>query len=863
MARNPGSHPNTYTRPMVELWGGLLRRAQDAKREFNVRGDQIEQFYSAASGFMWHGNYLERFMGGSGGLTPPKFKVSLNKASEYINIMAPMLFWQMANRKVRPYRSMNLDPMALAGQDPLMQQFMTQLADQQATEDARNTMRAAVLEHVLNYLPREQPYGGLGAATHRAVFDSLLRGCGFLSTESYRYPESDRTLVGSFYTDVADVLVDPDCRDTLWAKANWVAIRHQNKFFEVEQHFGLRPGSLRDYGTKSSFGAAWGAGRSDLPQSKQEDTQKDMLEWYEIFSRAGTGNKLGGTRRIIEPEFDAAVGDYAYMCVCKNCPYPLNLPSEELLGQNATDEWIRDQLRWPTEYWRDNQWPVSKLDYYPHSGNSPWSEPPLASSIGELTILNILISAYVQTAYDNRQQIVGVVKGAIEDLQSLVQSSKSPLVVELEPQLDRSVNDVMQFMTRPEVNGDIPKTIEFLLGLVEKRTGLSDMLYGGNSGANPRSATEFTGKMDTVNIRPEFMQKRVAEWQSEVAGKEAFCLYSHVHASDIAEQLGPLGRPAWEMLVTNEEPESFLRSSQCYIEASEISRPNKSHDAQMLQGMQQYLIPVLAGEFAQSRNSDPLNGFIKAMGDSMDIDVTGFLLPPPPDPEDQAQQMQQQMQQAQVQAELQKTQAEAAKLQAEAQNLTMSGQNSQQELAIKAQESQGKIQLAQTLAQIKQQQAEHGMSLKGQDTQMKLMTMAQAAKLKEQESNAKMEALMQQAKLKAVEADHKLESQTSMAEIQAIMKKQQMSHAEDTHAQQSQQRQTKAQQELMIELMKAHQKATQSGQSHAQQIVQADDKAEQQAEHANIFVAQKMLMAAAMNAQAKDRKQHEQGKVKQ
>ena len=485
------------TRPIPEVWGGLLRRASEAKRDFDVRGAQIQQFYSGAPGFMWSGNYMDRFMGGSSGMTTPKFKLTINKAWEFFALMGPMLFWQIADRKVRPYQKMKLDLFPLVGQnpDPMLQEQLQMMMDAQATEDARNEMRARVLEHILNYFQREQYGGGIGPHITMAVFEALLKGAGFMSTEHYKFPMSDKTLVGSFHVPTDDVFVDPDCKDPLWTKARWIAIRHQNQFWEVEEHFNLPPGSLRAYGSRTSSGAGWQAGRTDLPVSKQFDPSRDLIEWYEVFSRAGTGNKLTGTRENIAPEFDQACEPYggcAYLCIAKNVPYPLNLPSGTLA--NATPEWVGEQLRWPTEYWRDNKWPITKLAFYPHSGNSLWPEPPLAPAIGELTVLNILVSAYVQSAYDNRQQIIGVMKGMVEDLQGLMQSNKSPLVVEMDfaGSVKKSVQEVIQFMNRPEINQDVPRTIEFIMHLIEQRTGLSDMMYGMNSGSNPRSDRKST-----------------------------------------------------------------------------------------------------------------------------------------------------------------------------------------------------------------------------------------------------------------------------------------------------------------------------------------------------------------------------------
>lgn len=785
---------NGLTRPIVTLWKGLLERARESKKRFNAVSDQVMSFYSGGHGAMWSSDYMARFMGGAPAITAPRFKVTMNLAFEQVAVLGPLLFWEMADRKVTPHRSVQLDPTVLAGNNPEMQQYVEQLAQEQAMDDARNDMRAKLLEHILNYFQREQPAGGLTAHSDLSIFEALTKGAGFLKTEHYQYPFSDRTLVGSFFVSVDDVLVDPDCTDPLWQTANWVAIRHRTRASETERHFNLPTGSLRAYGVASTpSGTVKTNDKSD-----DEKVEKDLVEWYEIFSRAGFGNKLVGrhTQPPIAPEFDAARGfaivdgkavpdDFAYLCICPHCTYPLNMPSEMFEDEAATAEWIKEASNWPTEYWRDNKWPVEMLYFYPHSGKSPWPEPPLAPAIGELTCLNILMSSYVQQAYEGRQQVIAYKKGAIDDLQNLLTSERSPLALPVDPQfasgsMRQAVEDCIAFMKRPEINGDLIASIEFLIMQVQKRTGLMDMLYGMNSGANPRSATEYQGKMDTINIRPEHMQKKVAAWQGRVAEKEVLCAYSHVDSDDIKEQLGPLGIQAWDMLIKSEPEETVLRGAQATVEASGIARPNKRKDMGDLQQLQQVLLPILQGHLAQTGDPNPLNGFLKAIGRAGEMEVDEFLIPEmPPNESNQAMQ----------DAELQKTQAEAEKLMAEAEKAKaeaeglLSGDNGQRD------------------AEIKAQQAEHQMSIKERQ-----------------------------------------------AQLQSESKQLEMAHKQEMHAQTMEQRRQEAQQKLAMQLMQNRQKMEQNAISHDHQMELADDRTRQDAQRSNMISATRMLQSQAEHA---------------
>lgn len=831
---------NFLTAPLCKVWEGLLRRGIEAKAEYTVRCEQVEQFYSGASNFMWNPAYINRFMGGSSSIIPPKFQIVIAKAFEYVAVMKPMLFWQMAARKVRPYKPLDIDPLELLGIKPpqegqqptpeeeQMLDFALNVADEQAMMDVMNDARAKVLEHVLNYYQREQP-AGLAAHINTCLDDALLYGAAFMRTTPYRFPASERTLVKSIRIPAKDVFVDPDSMDPLWLDAKWIAIRHEWSYAETEKYFDLPPGSLRSYGTKMTTAASWQRG-SDLPPSQTRDSKKDLIEWYEIFSRAGCGNQLIGTRAEIEPEFDdALIENCAYLCIAKGCPYPLNLPSGKLAAgifteeqaagterPGATKEWVTEQLRWPTEYWRDDKWPIAKLAFYPHSSNSLWPEPPLAPAIGELTALNILISAYVQTAYDNRQQICAVMKGAVDNLQNIQTSNVSPFFFEINPQFNSaitdSVNKIIQFMNRPEINQDVPKTIEFLMQLIEQRTGMSPRLYGENSGAVSRSATDATALNNSVNLRPEYMRKCVAEWQSAVADMEVFASWSHVLASDLKEELGPTGTIAYEMLVTNAEPEAILRGCYAYVEASEIARPNKERDAQMLDRMQQVFVPIFQGYLAQHNDPAPLNGFLKSIAEATDIDVTPFLIPPPA-PDSQAIQMQQAMQQA----ELEKTQADAAKTMAEAQNIGVQGQNAQAD------------------AELKGMQAEHQMSLKEREAALKEQQAALDMEIKQQESADKLAAQDLQAQGKAAATAQQMHLKQKQFEFDTA--------AKAVQGQQTmEQRRAEARQKLLQNMLTQRQKLMQQDDVHQQQLTHAEEKAAQDAQHSNMIIANRMMM---------------------
>lgn len=853
------------TQPIVDAWKGLIQRAKEAKREFNDRGAQVEQFYSGVAGFMFRQNYMSKYLsGGNSAIKPPKFQITFNKAFEFVALMWPMLFWDMAYRKVKPYESMEVDPQVLADGDPMMLQLISNLMDQQAHTDAKAVMRAKVQERILNLLPRIQSGGGLVEDASMAVFEALLKGAGFLATEPYRYPGSEKNLVGSFHVPCDDVFVDANCRKQNWSDAGFIAIRHFHRPDLVEQMFHMEPGSMTPYASKSSSGSADTSdqGANGPGPRTDERTPRDVVEWYEIYSIAGTGNKLSG-KPTINLQLDEIAGDYVYLAICPQCPWPLNFSALDMELDTADEEWARESLRWPTEYWRHNKWPINKLQFYPHSGNSSWSEPPLSPAIGELTAANILISCYVDGAYANKQQLLGVFKDRCKNLQEILNSSSNPAIIELNDSLDKTVGDILQFVNRPNVNTDIQAIISFLFSLIEERTGLAPVLYGeGGRGANARSASEYNGRRETVNIRPDFMRKRVAEWMSAVAATELFAVYSHMGTEDVADDLGPVWALVWEMLVQNEDPDVVLRSSECFVEASDIGRPNRERDADQLQQLTQYLLPILAQHLAQTGDPAPMNGFVKAIGVASNIDVSGFLIPEPQSPDEQAQMAQQYQQQL----EMQKLQAEISKLTAEAGKITVEARQSGSKTETDRMVAQSKLIATQQAGQGKSEENMFRLTALKQGADIKAQAAAQAAALKQQAAEHTAMLREHTAGIQAGVAEHKTglmeqaeDAKAHTAMIQSLGQQQaaqlasanqvnQSAMQTDKHHQTMAERQKEFQQKMLLDLIQKRQQMKQAEESHQQQSWILDDKAKQDAQHSNMIADQKLLMAATSHA---------------
>ena len=699
---------------LVKAWLSQVKRADAEKRAFNAVADQCKSFAGgkSSSNFMWKPQYKEKYIGK--GIKSPKFEVSILKGFEYLSIIGPLLYWEYPNRRVTTTEPINIDMNVLMGQDPKAQEYGQFLSQQQEQEDAKSRIRCELYQHVLNYIQREQPGGGLAAHSKLAINEALIKGRGVVWTEKYQFPGSGRSLVGSFYDTVANLFIDPDCSDPTLTKAKWIARRRYTPYWELEKKFKLPKNYLRERGKYES-----GASQAKTASigNKTANPSKDLVEWYEIYSRCGVGVRIDGIKTSMDDAWDEVCGDYCYLAVCEQCESPLNAPSDSLSDENLTDEAVAEMFEWPIPLWTDDKWPVSQLDFY-QDDNTAWPIAPLSPAMGELTCLNILIACYVEQAYESRQQIVAYMSSAAQEVEAALKSDTSTVYIKLNDSVQRSISEVISFLNRNPLNNNLLEAIQFLMTRFEERTGLSEILYGGQGNRVDRSAEASRNRNDRASIRPDYMAKVVSDWQSAIAEKEKIALRFSVTSDDMSPHLGPRGAYAWRMLVEMEDPEIVVRQMKCTISASDIRKPDKARESANMQQLTNQVLPVISQIASTTGNYEQLNAFITSLGESIEQDVSGWLVPPPPD-DGQEQQMQQQMQQQEMQlkqAEIDKITSESEANRADTQlkmasqsegseesqqQMQMDQAKSQQQMQMDQAKSQQQMQIAATAAQLK------------------------------------------------------------------------------------------------------------------------------------------------------------------
>jgi len=799
-----------FMRPFVTAWLEKLRMARQSRKSFDDVAEQCKHFYQGAVGFMWEPSFRARFMGN---MKAPTFKVTIAKAFELVAIVGPVLYWDNPKRYISPRERIEYTP-DMFGQDPndpMLQQYFQMVMQQEQQEAAQETVRNKLMNKALNYMPGEQPSGGLAMHSQTAITEALVKGRGCLWTEPYQMPSSKRLLVGSFYDTVDDLLIDPDSKDPTLHDAKWIARRRRVPIHECEKKFGLPKDSLRTKGALESI-ESQAERSSDADQlDRSTGATFDMIEYFEIWSKGGVGSNLQGVNRELTDAFDDVMGDYVYMAVAPNVPYFLNAPSDKLRG--ATDDDVKKLLEWPIPFWTDQRWPVSVLDFYPRL-DSPWPMAPLAPGLGELMFLNVMISRMLSHIYSSTRDILFVLRSAAQDVEAALKEAEDNAVVYLND-MNKTIQEAVQVFQQKPMNSDGWHIVEMISQQFDRRVGLTELVYGLNpGGVQSRTAADITAKQENLSVRPDYMSRAVEKWQTEVADKEKFCLHWFVKGSDLQPLLGTIGSALWDQHVANADPEVVVREMRATLEAGSAKKPNKQKDTANLNAIMPVLFPELSKHADITFDTGPLNNLLVKLGDAHEMDMQGLTMqtrqpqpPPPPPPEVQQQmQQQQQMEQAKMQAELQLKQMDAQIKQIEVQIKQMELQLKQVEAQNEVQAANVEMQKEQMKLQLEQVKGQQKMEQEKMKAEMDMQVAIQKGQVELQQTEQEGEIKMQQAVMEA-ETDLQIKKMEFQMQAQQAAEQHHMNsvHAEEQHQQSLQQ--SKAQGALDIQLAKQKAKA--------------------------------------------------------
>lgn len=663
-----------FLRPLVTGWLGKISAARLRAQDFRTTGEQCMAFFSGSVGFMWEDKFRKRFMGGS---ISPKFRMSLNKAFEVVALFGPVLYARNPIRCVRPRErtaydasvvasALGVSPdqwdqlsgafqqaqqMAQAGQTPppelqqqaaMFQQLNLEIERMlrlDAMENASLKASCKLMEDYLSYTPYEQPNGGLEQAAEDAITEALIKGRGVLWPKPYTMPGSQTKLTGCFYDSCDHLLSDPDAESFAFGDTKWIAREHYDPWWEVERRFQLPEGSLKGKGSLES--SASQADRTQIEHSnlrRKRGETFDLVHWWEIWSLGGVGNRLNGTSTALSKAFDETVGDYAYLCICEGVPYPLNATTE--MVREATDEDVRHFFSWPVPYYLDQRWPCAPLEFY-HEPRNPYPVAMLKPGLGELTFLNIVISALTNRLWRSSRTILAVLESARATVESKLSGGGDTVVIGLKDTY-QDINKVISEFQHKDISFDLWRIIDKMFEIFDKRVGLSDLAYGLNpGGAVSRSATDTQIKEEKLSVRPDHMSKKVDQWMREVARMEKLCAYwSGVEGRDVRPLLGNLGATIWDRLITQADPEMVLREMDATVEPGTAKKRNREREAANLSQIYQPLSQQLIAYAQLTGDSTPLNELNQKFGDAIEQDMSGLEMgpwaPPPPQGPDPA-----------------------------------------------------------------------------------------------------------------------------------------------------------------------------------------------------------------------------------
>lgn len=640
-------------RSICALWNSKLELArQHKKRMFGDMAAEAMRFYSSSHyDWMYESDYARSSQGFSyhagDGIDAPQlgFRMCLNKVAELVQLFGPLLYHKNPERVVRPRQRWVPPPSLMVGPppDPMMAQLnpmadqryqmamqqygqMVQQSDQGNDADLA---RAILLETYLNYTPNEC---GLRESMRAAIDEALIKGRGVAWTESWQPPGSQTRYISSYYDTVDRLLIDPDMetvKDALWISREMVV-----PVWKAEEIFQLKRGSLKEKGTTESINqTSVSDTEPDGDWARKQGRSNDLIRYSVIYSRMGLGAKLSGATPGLRDTLDR-MGDNVYLVVAKNVPYPLNLPPELVQavadsGNEQAAEQLLERLDWPIPFWRDNEWPMTELDFHPIP-RRVWPMSHIQPAMGELKFLQWAYSFLAGKMKNTSRDFVAILKSASEEMKQAILNGKDLALLEIESQ-HKTISEVVQMLQFQPMNSDFFKVIQAVEHNFDKRTGLLEAVYG-ESERQWRSAEEANVKGQMTKIRPDDMAEKVEHFATRLARKEAIAARWMLTAEDVAPLLGQTAAQWWGRLVQSSDFETIVREMEYRIEAGSTRKPNKDRDVQNTTEGVQVLLPILSQWAAHTGNVDALNGFLQDWAKARDLDAKKYILPPPPPP---------------------------------------------------------------------------------------------------------------------------------------------------------------------------------------------------------------------------------------
>lgn len=655
-------------RAISASWLKLLKQAKDHKKPFNDDAWEAMQFFCGDPNFMWENSYARGERGYNKGIEAPPFRMQVNRVWEAVRLFAAVIHHRNPTRTVVARKYPSVEPMMLGivpqqpqpmmgpqgpviGPDgqPVMLPDQGMMAYQQMLQQQEFFLKkrevvSKLLEDYLNYTPVE-----LNTKTHsrKVVEEAFIKGVGVWWHEMYAPEGSSVQMAGSFYDTFDNLVWDPDADD--YQDIRWAARRRCQPVDEVAAKFGLSRDQLK--GHLESYASRANEGDRGHEFKKKTGKTNDLIVYWEIYSKTGFGDRLKGAEinEKLKGSFDS-VGKNCYIVVAEGVDFPLNIPPSMMdepmeeplddglagLGGTPQQTVVPEKLfmaaQWPVPFWIEPQgWPFT---LYPLHWKPGYSYPisMIRPGIGELRFINWAMSCLATKISISSKTLIGVAKAADPELKDKILSTSENgfNVVEISEAIGRNVNDVISVFQMPQVTQDMWHIIAEVTAMFDRRVGLTELVYGMTRNQF-RSAAEANVKAEQISVRPDDYANILEDSLSECARKEALLARWFVRPEDIAPLMGPMAAQAWQMHVRNQDPEQIVREYDYRIEAGSARKPNIATRVENINNAMQILMPVAQG-MLQAGQPNLFNSLITDWGKALQVDVTKYMIDPPPPP---------------------------------------------------------------------------------------------------------------------------------------------------------------------------------------------------------------------------------------
>ena len=612
--------PDLINGPFVEAtkaWVSALQRAQAFKnKRFATEAAEGLRFFAGPYDFFFNKIRSDKFFRTNDSpATESDIVVTINKVAELVQIFGPVLYQKNPDRRATIPEPPKINPQIFA-QDPL--RFM---ASQQAYQMAGQQMLvhqaiASLFESIENITPHLLD---LKTNSRRAIDEALIKGLGLLWHDVITDPVTGTRACGSFWRTVDDFLMDPKAHSI--DAITWCARRTTMPRWQAERQYRLPAGTL-----KAASHCLDGLEQNFVPPD-----EGDRCEVWEIWSKIGCGGRLPGNEHITDIQKAAyeAMGDYCYLCIIPNHPWPVNLPPGIFRQENAWQT-AQQLLQWPTPYWIDRAWPFTPI-YFHEVPKDPWPLSHLTPGMGELKFLNWAYAKLASKIKTTCRDLIAIDASASDELVEIIKNGPDLTVFKtIGMDGKQGIQEFVNWLQHPTWNPDIWKVLAAISEQFDLRVGLTELMYGLSS-KQMRSANESEKKYEAVNVRPDDMADKVQDSMGRAAEREKLANYWNLRPEDVEFYLGPVGQMAWQMFVYGQDPRQVM-AVKMRIEADSTQKPNKGQLVDDInQAMQMLLQPLF--QVAGMGQVGLFNALVQAWADSIGLrDGHRFTIQPLPPP---------------------------------------------------------------------------------------------------------------------------------------------------------------------------------------------------------------------------------------